>query len=67
MVDELADGPAARTIRRVELRGRESRDGGREARGRLGDRVDALPPLLVRETRYRLELANRVAQIGIQN
>ena len=45
VMNELADGPAAGAIRRVELRGRETGDGGGQTRRRLGDRVNVLAAL----------------------
>ena len=59
---ELANGPTAGTIGRVELRGREAGYGGGEARGRFGDRVNESAALRVRDCFRPLEVPDRVTR-----
>src|SRR5580658_5868409 len=63
VVDQLADGPAAWTIRRIDLRGRQIRNGGGEARGSVGNHLNVFAALFGREAHDRLEFTDWVAQI----
>lgn len=59
-MDDLAHGPPARPIRRVELRRIESRNGGGQARRSFRDLGDELAPLIAGDIFRALEFADRI-------
>jgi hypothetical protein len=64
MVSNLADGPALRTIGRVELLLRKPCDGSAQAAGRLLDVLEELVSLFRSGWAFVCELADGIAQVG---
>ena len=64
MVDELADGPSAFAIGRVDLRGVEVAERFAEQLGHLGDGLDGFAEVFGGDGGGRLEVADGVAWVG---
>jgi len=64
MVDELADGPSAFAIGRVDLRGVEVAERFAEQLGHLGDGLDGFAEVFGVDGGGRLEVADGVAWVG---